>query len=479
MCLQNNFDVVFTDKHIEDFNKFSQDCNPLHIDNLYASKTPFGERVVHGMATVCYALAKWDFKELIHLSVVKIKFVKPIYINHKYKLFIEYLPSESKVTMQIKRGDTIYTNISLTFLLRKSDIVYDSFKIINGEKICEYQCDREVLQTFLKNYDFKKCFIPENQLWFLAWSSYFVGVDAIGDQALYTQLSFQGDIALDSNVINVLSLEKHPRYNRVEIQGEGAGLRDFNIRAMMRPTNIVYSLDQISKFIPRSKRFQNKVVLITGANRGIGAILAKSLALEGAKLVLIYKLNDDSMEMVVKELMQIKVRPMVLKIDLSLPDANNVLVRKIVELNLKVDYIINNASPTIKAINFDEFTPELFMDEFSKFFSISLNTVFASKDILQSCGVFVNISTLFVSTPEASFTHYIAAKAALEGLIRALSIEMKETAFYNFRLPKVLTDQTNLSNTVIGIANPVDKISKITQYLYENKSEKKFANIDL
>ncbi len=45
---------VITERDIELFAEVSGDRNPLHMDDTYASKTPFGQRIAHGALTASY-----------------------------------------------------------------------------------------------------------------------------------------------------------------------------------------------------------------------------------------------------------------------------------------------------------------------------------------------------------------------------------------------------------------------------------------
>ncbi len=45
---------VITEKDIELFAEVSGDRNPLHMDEDFASKTPFGQRIAHGALTASY-----------------------------------------------------------------------------------------------------------------------------------------------------------------------------------------------------------------------------------------------------------------------------------------------------------------------------------------------------------------------------------------------------------------------------------------
>ena len=60
-------------------------------------------------------------------------------------------------------------------------------------------------------------------------------------------------------------------------------------------------------------------------------------------------------------------------------------------------------------------------------------------------GWVIVISSVYVTRPPRRFAHYVAAKAALEGLIRAVALEHPTVKFMIVRAPKVLTDQTNVN----------------------------------
>ncbi len=45
---------VITEKDIELFAEVSGDRNPLHMDEEFAKKTPFGQRIAHGALTASY-----------------------------------------------------------------------------------------------------------------------------------------------------------------------------------------------------------------------------------------------------------------------------------------------------------------------------------------------------------------------------------------------------------------------------------------
>lgn len=79
-----SFEVAWTAKDVELFSKLSGDCNPLHMDESYATGTSFKQRVVHGMLTAS------SFSKLVGMYLPgkyclflkqTITFKKPVFIN--------------------------------------------------------------------------------------------------------------------------------------------------------------------------------------------------------------------------------------------------------------------------------------------------------------------------------------------------------------------------------------------------------------
>lgn len=80
--------VLFTEKHLKSFRVYSKDENPLHIDEEYASRTPFSERILYDVSGVFFLLSKSNLKETDLISL-KIEFKKPILLNKSYNFSIE------------------------------------------------------------------------------------------------------------------------------------------------------------------------------------------------------------------------------------------------------------------------------------------------------------------------------------------------------------------------------------------------------
>ncbi|MBT59645.1 MAG: enoyl-CoA hydratase [Acidiferrobacteraceae bacterium] len=94
----------FVAKDIQIFSELSNDKNPIHLDPIFASKTNFGEQVVHGMliASLFSGLLgeKLPGKGTIYLGQT-ITFLKPVFIDEEVTASVEIT--------HIRKDKPIYT----------------------------------------------------------------------------------------------------------------------------------------------------------------------------------------------------------------------------------------------------------------------------------------------------------------------------------------------------------------------------------
>lgn len=169
-----------------------------------------------------------------------------------------------------------------------------------------------------------------------------------------------------------------------------------------------------------------KVVLITGASRGIGAAAAKRLAQGGASVVVNYlKSRDQAME-VLKEVENEGAGGMVWQADVTDRIQVDRMAQAVQENFGAVDILVNNAFFPFKVAPLDQMSWKDLEEATSKELGALHNCVqaFVLGMIEKKKGKIIVISTRLAQQPLPRMGAYAAAKAALESIANTLAIEL-------------------------------------------------------
>lgn len=169
-----------------------------------------------------------------------------------------------------------------------------------------------------------------------------------------------------------------------------------------------------------------KVVIVTGAGRGIGRCVAEMYAAEGAGVVLAER-DDTSGEMAEREIRQKGGNACFVLTDVSVPGQVSAMVRKAVEKYSRVDIVINNAGFGIWKSPL-----ELTVDEWDAVLGTNLRGAFlcareAARYMMeQGGGSVINIASTRAFMSEAGSEAYAASKGGLVALTHALAASLAQ-----------------------------------------------------
>ena len=93
----------------------------------------------------------------------------------------------------------------------------------------------------------------------------------------------------------------------------------------------------------RNKRFENKVSIVTGAGGGIGEAYARSLAEEGAAVV-VADINVEGANKVAAAIVESGGKAIALRVDVADPESTRAMAESTMEVFGRVDHLVNNAA---------------------------------------------------------------------------------------------------------------------------------------
>lgn len=165
---------------------------------------------------------------------------------------------------------------------------------------------------------------------------------------------------------------------------------------------------------------KNKIALVTGGSRGIGAATALKLAQNGAHVAITYANSKDKAEAIGKQIEAIGVKSLVLHADASKPENMAAMVDEVVKRFGGLDIVVNNAGV------FEAYAPigEIDATQFEHQLSVNVRSVFTTTQAavrhLKAGGRVINVSScLGERAIFAGASAYNSTKFAVAGLTRS------------------------------------------------------------
>ncbi|PWN60916.1 SDR family oxidoreductase [Chryseobacterium viscerum] len=205
----------------------------------------------------------------------------------------------------------------------------------------------------------------------------------------------------------------------------------------------------------------NKVILVTGASRGIGAEVAQQLASAGAKIIVNYAGGKDSAENVVASIKANGGEAIALQADVSNPEAVQQLFDQAISHYGKLDVLVNNAGIMITKLIKDT-TDEDFSRQFDINVKGTFNTLREAATKLADNGSIINFSSSTTRLMMPSYGTYVATKAAVEQLTRVFA---KEVGGRGINVNAILPGPTNTELFTTGKSQEViDRLASLNAF---------------
>lgn len=226
------------------------------------------------------------------------------------------------------------------------------------------------------------------------------------------------------------------------------------------------------------KRFENKIVLVTGAGRGIGASIAKRFASEGAEVIVNYSGNDEAAQKTVDEITATGGQAQKYKCSVNDSECVKVMIDEIIKEFGRIDILVNNAG-----ITKDGLMLRMTDEDFDRVIDVNLKgtfncTKYVSKYMLkQKSGKIINISSVVGLSGNAGQVNYSASKAGIIGITKSAAKELSSRGitvnavapgYVDTDMTKVLSDNIRneiLKNIPLQRMGNVEDISNCVAFL--------------
>lgn len=232
-------------------------------------------------------------------------------------------------------------------------------------------------------------------------------------------------------------------------------------------------------------KLKGKVAVVTGASKGIGAAIAKSLAAEGASVVVNYASSKAGADAVVSTITAAGGKAVAVGGDVSKPDAAQGIVDAAIKNFGRLDILVNNSGVY-------EFLPieGVTEDHYNKIFNVNvlgllLTTKAAVKHLGEGASI-INIGSVVSSLTPPNSTVYSATKGAVDAITGVLAKELgpKKIRVNSINPGMVETEGVHaagfigsdfetgaVAQTPLGRLGQVDDIATVATFLASNDAK--------
>ena len=168
-----------------------------------------------------------------------------------------------------------------------------------------------------------------------------------------------------------------------------------------------------------------KVVLVTGATRGIGKQIAVTFAKEGYNVAVNYRTENENLENLKKEIEGLGVKCLAVKGDVSNYEECQDIAKEIIEKLGQIDVLVNNAG-----ITKDTLFLRMKEEDFKQVIDVNLIGTFnmtkavTTYMVKAKSGRIINLSSVVGISGNAGQANYASSKAGIIGFTKSLAKEL-------------------------------------------------------
>ncbi|MFJ6485021.1 SDR family NAD(P)-dependent oxidoreductase [Streptomyces sp. NPDC091682] len=441
------------------FARASGDLNPLHVDEAYASRTPFGEPVAHGVLCVLKALAAGPARPGMRLAGLKVRFPGPVIPGQRYACEVVAAGPDA-ARYRILDGRRVLLDAEITYVpgaLRSAPSraararAFDTAaqtpleQLVVGTAIgSAYRPDRARLKELLAEVGLNDHGIDVEHAAALAWASQLAGMEAPGRSALISSIELTCEETTASRGFAAKGeiADVDIRFRSVRLTGEVAAGRlraRVEICAFARREVPAPSPAQIrARVTPGS--LDGRVAFVAGGSRGLGAALVQALAVAGCTVHVAFRHGRAEAEALADSLGPDAGRIRLHQGDVGDPSWCEQVRDRIHAQDGSIDLLLLNAGPAAQGMDLHTATVARAGEHVRRALELAQAPLSSfAEDLAAAAGRIVAISSAYAGEPRRGLAHYAAGKSAVEGLVRAAAAEYSGVRVLIARPPRLAT----------------------------------------
>lgn len=426
-----HFTRRFTAADQHAFALLSGDWNPMHMDAAAARRTVFGERVVHGIHTLLWALSVAAPRGA--LAQLEVKFQKAVRLDSELQCTMKGTPEAFTLVVSVDGAAAVKIKGRMGSYARSCaarpapahdrEAAVVEFGAADGMKgTAPLGCDQDLLGKLLPDLS-----LPIWQTEVLLATTRVVGMQCPGLHSMYAALTMKFDEPVESAVLTYAVRAEDTPYSSVEIEFDGAGAHG-KARALFRPPPQAQATYADAAEAVTAHEFQDWRALVVGGSRGLGEVAAKLIAAGGGNVCLTYALGADDARRICDELRAADREAHAVRLDVTKTEMP--------PLPWEPTHLLYFATPQIPADRGENFS----MSDFNRLCAFYVEGFHRVVTALPSLTAILYPSTIYLDEHKPQLAAYCAAKAAGETLCRHLAGARR---IHMPRLPRLATDQTS------------------------------------
>jgi NAD(P)-dependent dehydrogenase (short-subunit alcohol dehydrogenase family)/acyl dehydratase len=461
---QTSRPIRFSVRDLDLFALASHDVNPLHVSAAYARRTAYGDRVGHGMLAVLACLGRLPATPGTRLQSVGVEFNAPVFAELGYRA--EIRTNELTTTVRLVYGQRVVLKLKAQFCsgeaantaphagiaarARANPLTFS--ELASGWELSGSYGPQPTALDFL----LQRCQVADGPVvgkyhaTVLMALSYLVGMEAPGEAALFSgaSVTFVEPAPPHDGTIDyrLVVREQDARFDLVRMDVgfavDGSPIASAAIEAFVRPAAVSLNAELLRRLSPRSGSLAGRSALVVGGSRGLGAAIALALADQQCTTGLCFAQSRDAAESVASAAIGGNVE--LIQVDASDLPAFEHAARDFCERHGGLDFLICCACPPLFGTSFHAECMSRISEYISQSIALAAIPLATTLGFLdKKAGTVVMISSSALTNPPRDWPHYITAKSALEGLVRAALASARHVRALIVRPPRLLTDLVN------------------------------------